>query len=146
MENNHSHTLHDNCQEYLKMKPENMKCKCNQKDAYLKKHIINEEIEGCSLCQDVLKDILYSCSPPNTSSICTFKMCQDCFLLIAYMKKSEIVFKILKQAARLEINELLDYVRSLYRFIFHDNTIAQKSIIVREGAEYKIFEVYKVSW
>ena len=52
MENNYSFDLHESCPDFLRIKLENMHCKCNM-NAKLQKHILDEAESiyyQCSIC------------------------------------------------------------------------------------------------
>lgn len=86
----------------------------------------------CTLCKNPFKDVYYSCEPASMiggACKCKFVMCNDCYTKLIYLKKSELITKILNKGVsstteRALITNYIDYIRGIYRTIFHDKTMA----------------------
>lgn len=60
------------------------------------------------------------------------------------MQKTEIVNTILTHPNKLTVTENFEYVKAIFREAFHDQEAAKKSKIMRQGREYRWFEVYHI--
>eukprot|EP00347_Sterkiella_histriomuscorum_P008141 403346223 len=145
---NFQFTLHEDCPDFLRMKLECMKCKCQRQ---LMKVLAEETdvYELCSLCAQQFKDLYFSCSnnhlrAQDSQKKCKFMMCNDCYIKVIHIKKSELITKVLNSGDRSNIAENIDYIRGIYRTIFADQTMAQQSIKNREGKDYRWLEVYQL--
>eukprot|EP00347_Sterkiella_histriomuscorum_P022195 403331341 len=145
---NNQYSLFSEYPDFLRMKMENIYCKC--KELIQKFEVEDSEMaHTCTLCESYFTDLYYSCdslSQKKTAAIqCNFAMCKDCFDKINYLKKSEMITKILAIQDRSKMTSNIDYVRGIYRQIFHDQTTAKLSIQNRKEKDYRWFEVYHLN-
>lgn len=112
------------------MKLDVLKCKCN---AQLLKLVmdIDWEDKRCTICRVDAIDNYYSCGEISHGKECKFILCNDCFMNLTHLKKSELITKILNSNDRSDMTNNVEYIRGIYRVIFSDKTIAQKSLAHR---------------